>query len=30
VFAASAAFERLRPWVDTYKICQHRPLAWTL
>ena len=27
VFAASAAFERLRPWVDTYKICQHRPLA---
>ncbi len=26
VLAASAAFERLRPWMDTYKICAERPL----
>jgi amidase len=26
VFAASAAFERLRPWHDTYRICAERPL----
>jgi len=24
VFAASAAFERLRPWADTYRICAER------
>jgi len=27
VLAASAAFERLRPWRDTYRICASRPLA---
>jgi amidase/aspartyl-tRNA(Asn)/glutamyl-tRNA(Gln) amidotransferase subunit A len=26
VLAASAAFERLRPWKDTYKICESRKL----
>jgi amidase/aspartyl-tRNA(Asn)/glutamyl-tRNA(Gln) amidotransferase subunit A len=26
VLAASAAFERLRPWHDTYKRCANRPL----
>jgi amidase len=26
VLAASAAFERLQPWRDTYKICAQRPL----
>ena len=26
VLAASAAFERLRPWRDTYEICASRPL----
>jgi amidase len=26
VLAASAAFERLRPWRDTYAICAKRPL----
>jgi amidase/aspartyl-tRNA(Asn)/glutamyl-tRNA(Gln) amidotransferase subunit A len=26
VLAASAAFERLRPWHDTYEICKNRPL----
>ncbi len=26
VFAASATFEKLRPWADTYKICATRPL----
>ena len=26
VLAASAAFERLRPWRDNYRICQKRPL----
>lgn len=26
VLAASAAFERLRPWQDTYKLCAARPL----
>ena len=26
VLAASAAFERLRPWRDTYEICNSRPL----
>ena len=26
VLAASAAFERLRPWQDTYEICASRPL----
>ena len=26
VFAASAAFERLRPWAETYKNCAARPL----
>jgi len=26
VLAASAAFERLRPWFDSYKICAERPL----
>ena len=26
VLAASAAFERLRPWQDTYEICANRPL----
>jgi amidase/aspartyl-tRNA(Asn)/glutamyl-tRNA(Gln) amidotransferase subunit A len=24
VFAASAAFERMRPWTDTYRICAER------
>jgi len=24
VLAASAAFERLRPWQDTYRLCQER------
>jgi amidase/aspartyl-tRNA(Asn)/glutamyl-tRNA(Gln) amidotransferase subunit A len=27
VLAASAAFERLRPWQDSYKICRERPLG---
>jgi amidase/aspartyl-tRNA(Asn)/glutamyl-tRNA(Gln) amidotransferase subunit A len=27
VFAASAAFERLRPWADTYRIPASRPLS---
>ena len=27
VFAASAAFERIRPWKDTYAICEARPLS---
>jgi amidase/aspartyl-tRNA(Asn)/glutamyl-tRNA(Gln) amidotransferase subunit A len=27
VLAASAAFERLRPWRDYYRICQERPLV---
>ncbi len=27
VFAASAAFERLRPWKETYAICDARPLT---
>lgn len=27
VLAASAAFERLRPWADTYRRCAERPLA---
>ena len=26
VLAASAAFERIRPWRDTYEICERRPL----
>jgi amidase/aspartyl-tRNA(Asn)/glutamyl-tRNA(Gln) amidotransferase subunit A len=26
VLAASAAFERLRPWHDTYRACANRPL----
>jgi amidase/aspartyl-tRNA(Asn)/glutamyl-tRNA(Gln) amidotransferase subunit A len=26
VLTASAAFERLRPWKDTYRICEQRPL----
>jgi amidase/aspartyl-tRNA(Asn)/glutamyl-tRNA(Gln) amidotransferase subunit A len=26
VLAASAAFERLRPWAATYDICRQRPL----
>ena len=26
VFAASAVFEQLMPWKDTYKICEARPL----
>jgi amidase len=26
VLAASAAFERLRPWAETYRICARRPL----
>ena len=29
VLAASAAFERLRPWHDTYEVCASRPLATT-
>jgi hypothetical protein len=28
VLAASAAFERLRPWLDTYQLCANRPLLW--
>ena len=27
VLAASAAFERLRPWQDDYEICARRPLS---
>jgi amidase/aspartyl-tRNA(Asn)/glutamyl-tRNA(Gln) amidotransferase subunit A len=27
VLAASAAFERLRPWNDSYRICEERPLG---
>ncbi|CAN5420748.1 amidase [soil metagenome] len=27
VLAASAAFERLRPWKDSYRICAERPLT---
>jgi amidase/aspartyl-tRNA(Asn)/glutamyl-tRNA(Gln) amidotransferase subunit A len=27
VFAASAVFEQLQPWADTYKICAARPLS---
>jgi amidase/aspartyl-tRNA(Asn)/glutamyl-tRNA(Gln) amidotransferase subunit A len=27
VLAASAAFERLRPWSDSYRLCQERQLA---
>ncbi|QYJ15537.1 Acylamidase [Rubrobacter xylanophilus DSM 9941] len=27
VLAASAAFERLRPWRDTYRLCAERPLS---
>ena len=26
VLAASAAFERLRPWADTYRLCAARPV----
>jgi len=26
VLAASASFERLRPWQDNYRICRERPL----
>jgi amidase/aspartyl-tRNA(Asn)/glutamyl-tRNA(Gln) amidotransferase subunit A len=26
VIAASAAFERIRPWADSYRICEARPL----
>jgi hypothetical protein len=26
VLAASAVFEQLRPWQDTYDICANRPL----
>jgi hypothetical protein len=26
VLSASAAFERLRPWRQTYEICASRPL----
>ena len=26
VLAASAAFEQLRPWQDTYQLCAGRPL----
>jgi amidase/aspartyl-tRNA(Asn)/glutamyl-tRNA(Gln) amidotransferase subunit A len=26
VFAASAAFERLRPWTESYRVCAARPL----
>jgi amidase len=26
VFAASAAFETLRPWADSYRICESRPI----
>jgi hypothetical protein len=25
VLAASAAFERIRPWQDTYQLCASRP-----
>lgn len=28
VIAASAAFERARPWLDIYEICAGRSLAW--
>ena len=27
VLAASASFERVRPWADSYRICAERPLA---
>jgi amidase/aspartyl-tRNA(Asn)/glutamyl-tRNA(Gln) amidotransferase subunit A len=27
VLAASAAFERVRPWSDAYRICEERPLS---
>ena len=27
VFAASAAFEQLRPWADRYRVCADRSLA---
>jgi len=27
VLAASAAFERVRPWTDGYRICEERPLS---
>jgi amidase/aspartyl-tRNA(Asn)/glutamyl-tRNA(Gln) amidotransferase subunit A len=27
VLAASAVFERLRPWHDSYQVCQNRPLT---
>ncbi len=27
VLAASAAFERLRPWRDSYRLCRERPLS---
>jgi len=27
VLAASAAFERVRPWLDAYRICEERPLT---
>jgi amidase/aspartyl-tRNA(Asn)/glutamyl-tRNA(Gln) amidotransferase subunit A len=27
VLAASAAFERLRPWQDSYRLCEARPLS---
>jgi amidase len=27
VLAASAAFERVRPWADSYRICAERPLS---
>jgi amidase len=26
VLAASAVFERLRPWQDSYRVCAGRPL----
>jgi amidase len=26
VLAASAAFERLRPWHQTYELCRNRPV----
>jgi amidase/aspartyl-tRNA(Asn)/glutamyl-tRNA(Gln) amidotransferase subunit A len=27
VLAASAAFERVRPWSDAYRVCENRPLS---
>ena len=27
VLAASAAFERLRPWRDGYRLCRERPIG---